>query len=44
MPASKRRSCAPQRAIIIIVGTREASKKIKNNIKSDAVKARRVVS
>lgn len=44
MPASSRRSCAPHRVIIIMVGTSEASKKIKNNIRSEAVKAKRVVS
>lgn len=44
MPASKRRSCAPHRVIIIIVGISEASKKIKNSIRSDAVNASRVVS
>lgn len=44
MPASRRRSWAPQRVITIIVGTSEASKKIKNSIKSGVVKAKRVVS
>lgn len=44
MPASSRRSWAPQRVITIIVGTSEASKKIKNNIRSGVEKAKRVIS
>lgn len=44
MPASRRRSWAPHRVIIIIVGIKEASKKMKNSMRSDAVKASRVVS
>lgn len=44
MPASSRRSWAPQRVIIIIVGIKEVSKKIKKSIKSEVVKARRVVN